>query len=412
MNIGISREPRAASEPAVNDNDPADLKQRVDDLLLVRVRDLELPADIASLYEVRSSKIRRAVMSAWFFWVGTINILLSGFDIFDLVPPALSVSLSARIIVSVICLLSGIMLRESYFMGREQWPVIAMSLLCIVAAGVAGHVSHQPEIAAGYLINALLVVYSVIMFINIDLRYAKLLAALAVVFIGVSMLTEGGGDVAIKLQLFTLYTATMYALLQARRIQNRFQHRLFLINLRDEMNAKETASRNAELSSIAYIDRLTDIPNRRYFDEICHAMSETTKNLMPLSVCMIDIDKFKSLNDHLGHLRGDHCLQVVANTIRNNLRGKTDILIRYGGDEFLLILPGTDRERALDVAERVLTAITDLQHSNPGSPFGIITASIGVYTHYTHPISGEMLIEHADTALYRAKSAGRNRVSA
>ncbi|MDE8343736.1 MAG: hypothetical protein POG24_07945, partial [Acidocella sp.] len=136
----------------MNDNDPADLKQRVDDLLLVRVRDLELPADIASLYEVRSSKIRRAVMSAWFFWVGTINILLSGFDIFDLVPPALSVSLSARIIVSVICLLSGIMLREGYFMGREQWPVIAMSLLCIVAAGVAGHVSHQPEIAAGYLI--------------------------------------------------------------------------------------------------------------------------------------------------------------------------------------------------------------------------------------------------------------------
>ncbi len=412
MSIGIPREFRAASEPAVNDNAPANLKQRVDDLLQVRVRDLEMPPDIAALYEVRSSKIRRAVMSAWFFWVGTINILLSGFDIFDLAPPALTVTLAARIIISLVCLISGVMLRQGYFIGREKWPVIAMPLLCIAAAGLAGHVSHQPEIAAGYLINALLVVYSVIMFIHIDLKDSKLLASLAMVLIVVSMITEGGGDAAIKSQLFTLYAATAYALLQARRIHNRFQHRLFLINLRDEMNAKETASRNAELSSIAYIDRLTDIPNRRYFDEICHAMSETTKNLMPLSVCMIDIDKFKSLNDHLGHLRGDHCLQVVANTIRNNLRGKTDILIRYGGDEFLLLLPGTDRERALDVAERVLCAITDLQHSNPGSPFGIITASIGVYTHLTHPVSGEVLIEHADTALYRAKSAGRNRVSA
>ncbi|MDE8348822.1 MAG: GGDEF domain-containing protein, partial [Acidocella sp.] len=138
----------------------------------------------------------------------------------------------------------------------------------------------------------------------------------------------------------------------------------------------------------------------------------TTKNLIPLSICMIDIDKFKSLNDQLGHLRGDHCLRVVADTIRNNLRGKSDILIRYGGDEFLLILPGTDGVRAVEVAERVLAAITDLQHANPGSPFGIITASIGVYTHLSHPISGDTLIEHADTALYRAKTAGRNRVSA
>jgi diguanylate cyclase (GGDEF)-like protein len=412
MSLAAIPEYGAALPSPVNDNMPAHLKQQVEALLMVRVRDLELPPDIATLYEARSSKIRRAIMSAWFFWVGAINILLTGFDVFEQPPIALKITIAARIIISLTCLVCGLLLRRSYLMGREQWPVIIMPLMCISGACVAGNLSGQPEIAEGYLINALLVVYSVIMFINIDLKYAKLLAVLAIFLTAIYMSINSFGAVAAKLQLFTLYAATAYALLQARRIQNRFQHRLFLINLRDEINAQETASRNAELSSMAYLDRLTDIPNRRYFDELCAAMSETTKNLIPLSVCMIDIDKFKSLNDQLGHLRGDHCLRVVADTIRNNLRGKTDILIRYGGDEFLLILPGTDEERALEVAGRVLAAITDLQHANPGSPFGIITASIGVYTHLTHPISGETLIEHADTALYRAKTAGRNRVSA
>ncbi|MDE8348120.1 MAG: hypothetical protein POG74_01365, partial [Acidocella sp.] len=251
----------------MNDKLPGDLKQQVDNLLMVRVRDLELPPDIAKLFKTRSRKIRRAIMSAWFLWVGAINFLLTGFDIFELPPRALKITIAARIVVSLTCLVCGLLLRRGYLMGREQWPVIITPLMCIIGACFAGYLSGQPEIASGYLINALLVVYSVIMFINIDLRYAKLLALLAILLTAISMSINSFGVLAAKLQLFTLYAATAYALVQARRIQNRFQHRLFLINLRDEINAQETASRNAELSSMAYLDRLTDIPNRRYFDE-------------------------------------------------------------------------------------------------------------------------------------------------
>jgi diguanylate cyclase (GGDEF)-like protein len=126
---------------------------------------------------------------------------------------------------------------------------------------------------------------------------------------------------------------------------------------------------------------------------------------------MIDIDYFKRLNDNLGHLQGDHCLRVIAGTIRHNLRGKTDILVRYGGEEFLLMLPGTDIERATEIAERVRAAVAGLRHPNPGSPLGIVTASIGITAVSAHPINIESLIESADVALYRAKSSGRNRLS-
>jgi diguanylate cyclase (GGDEF)-like protein len=110
-------------------------------------------------------------------------------------------------------------------------------------------------------------------------------------------------------------------------------------------------------------------------------------------------------------LQGDHCLRVIASTIRHNLRGKTDVLVRYGGEEFVLLLPGTDIDRAADIAERVRAAIAGLRHPNPGSEYGIITASIGIAMVNAHPVKIEAMIEQADNALYRAKTAGRNRVS-
>jgi diguanylate cyclase (GGDEF)-like protein len=124
---------------------------------------------------------------------------------------------------------------------------------------------------------------------------------------------------------------------------------------------------------------------------------------------MIDIDHFKRLNDSLGHLQGDRCLRLIANTIRHNLRGK-DIVVRYGGEEFVLVLPGTDAERAAEIAGRIRVAIAGLEHQNPGSPHRIVTASIGVAMVESHPVNIEALIERADAALYRAKNDGRNTV--
>jgi diguanylate cyclase (GGDEF)-like protein len=186
---------------------------------------------------------------------------------------------------------------------------------------------------------------------------------------------------------------------------------MFLLNMRDELREAQARARHEKLSSIAYTDKLTDIPNRRYFDEICASMSETTKHLLPLALCMIDIDHFKRLNDKLGHLQGDRCLKLVAAAIRNNLRGQSDILARYGGEEFVLLLPGTDLAAAYDIAERVRAAIVALDHPNPGAPQSVVKVSIGVAELLTPPIALQTLLQSADQALYRAKLSGRNRVS-
>jgi len=140
-------------------------------------------------------------------------------------------------------------------------------------------------------------------------------------------------------------------------------------------------------------------------------MSEMTINLLPLSICMIDIEHFKLLNDTLGHLQGDRCLKLVAAAMRGNLRGQSDILARYDGEEFVLLLPGTDMAAACEVAERIRAAVKDLEHPNPGSPHGVVTVSIGVAELLSPPIVLPTLLENADHALYRAKLSGRNRVS-
>jgi diguanylate cyclase (GGDEF)-like protein len=128
-------------------------------------------------------------------------------------------------------------------------------------------------------------------------------------------------------------------------------------------------------------------------------------------MCMVDIDHFKRLNDTLGHLQGDRCLNVVAAAIRNTLRGGSDILARYGGEEFIIVLPHTTLPDALEVVERVRQAIVNLGHPNPGSAANVVTASFGVAVSAAAPCHIEELIARADTALYRAKTLGRNCVA-
>jgi two-component system chemotaxis family response regulator WspR len=196
-----------------------------------------------------------------------------------------------------------------------------------------------------------------------------------------------------------------------RHVQNLILARLFLLNMRDEIRDAAARARNAQLSSIAYTDPLTELSNRRYFDEIAAMMAKNTANFLPISLCMIDIDHFKTLNDTLGHLQGDRCLKLVAAAIRNNLRSPADVVARFGGEEFVILLQNTDLNAASEVAERIRRAILDLAHPNPDAPGGIVTASVGIAELKSAPLVIQTLLDTADHALYRAKQSGRNRVS-
>jgi len=167
---------------------------------------------------------------------------------------------------------------------------------------------------------------------------------------------------------------------------------------------------NQQLDRLSLTDGLTGIPNRRFFDQrLAKEWQRAQREHSPLTLLMLDIDYFKPYNDHYGHLRGDHCLQQIANAIDQFCQRPADVRARYGGEEFALILPNT--EGAAQQAERIRAAIAALAIPHASSPIADhVTASIGYCTlvprSEQHP---DILIGGADSALYRAKAAGRNR---
>lgn len=163
-----------------------------------------------------------------------------------------------------------------------------------------------------------------------------------------------------------------------------------------------------ETQQQALTDGLTGCVNRRSFEmQLERDLRHATRMRQPVSLIMLDIDRFKEVNDTHGHDAGDAALRVIANALREELRG-VDTAARYGGEEFALILPQTTLESALIVAERLRARIEET-HA-PGIP--MITASLGVATFPEHAGAREFLVTCADRALYQAKRAGRNRVCA
>lgn len=167
------------------------------------------------------------------------------------------------------------------------------------------------------------------------------------------------------------------------------------------------------LEQISLIDGLTGIANRRHFDQTLE--KEWRRALRQgdiLSLALIDIDFFKKYNDHYGHLAGDACLQKVASILKESLKRATDLGARYGGEEFVILLPSTAKDGALIVTERIRNNVEELRIAHEMSEVAKhVTVSIGVANMRpeTDTVPSD-LIRQADSALYQAKNAGRNRV--
>jgi diguanylate cyclase (GGDEF)-like protein len=159
----------------------------------------------------------------------------------------------------------------------------------------------------------------------------------------------------------------------------------------------------------ASTDALTGLPNRRYFDEFCGLLARRRRSGDAVGVLMIDIDKFKVLNDTHGHATGDEVLRAVGSAIVSAVR-EDDVPARYGGEEFVVLLRNPTSEVALDVGERVRASVAGLDLGRLG--VAGVSVSVGVAVAHEADQSIDDLIEQADRALYRAKRAGRDRVVA
>jgi diguanylate cyclase (GGDEF)-like protein len=175
---------------------------------------------------------------------------------------------------------------------------------------------------------------------------------------------------------------------------------------------RDLEAARAELEILSLTDPLTQVANRRRFAQVLSTEWATaTATGRPLAVVMVDIDHFKAYNDGFGHPAGDACIRQVAAALRGTVRD-VDLLARYGGEEFAVILPGVVTEHARAVAERMRVSVLALGFGHPAD--GSVSVSLGVASALpaegAEPADEEALVDAADTALYRAKRNGRNRV--
>jgi diguanylate cyclase (GGDEF)-like protein/PAS domain S-box-containing protein len=190
----------------------------------------------------------------------------------------------------------------------------------------------------------------------------------------------------------------------------------FLCNDITRLKAKEAklVELNAKLSLAAVTDALTGLANRRAFDEyLKHELKRSSRGSLPLSLILIDVDRFKAYNDIYGHPAGDECLKIVAQCVEEAGRRPSDMAARYGGEEMALILPLTSEEQALHIAQALQSQLRERTIPHEGSEMGIVTVSIGVTA--LEPgdptdITPLEFVRRADEGLYKAKGAGRDTI--
>ena len=184
--------------------------------------------------------------------------------------------------------------------------------------------------------------------------------------------------------------------------------------VRLEAARRELEVINRRLETLAAIDGLTGVANRRSFDlTLAQEWRHATREARSMSLLLLDIDHFKAYNDFYGHQAGDACLRLVAAAVASVVRRPGDLLARYGGEEFAVILPGTELDGAVQIADEIRAAIVDRALPHDATALGLVTVSIGAACLVPGIDSpAESLTARADAALYAAKHSGRNQVLA
>lgn len=210
----------------------------------------------------------------------------------------------------------------------------------------------------------------------------------------------------VVLALFAAIAMIGWRLTAAMRL--RAQAECSLVRTREEL-----IEANRLLEVLATQDPLTQLANRRRFDEVLgRELRRSSREGDPLALLLVDLDYFKRYNDSYGHVQGDACLQSVARALLHVAQRPADLVARYGGEELAIVMPNTTLDGAVSVAQRLLQCVGELGVEHHASPFGRVTVSIGVavFDPAGDPVDATALVEAADRALYRAKEAGRNRV--
>jgi len=342
-------------------------------------------------------------------------LLFAVFGIVDLqLPPADRMHVwFMRYVVVCPTIAAGLAFTFVSRLRRFIQPVVAFVMLA-GSLGIVGMVYFDPTPNQNYYYSGiLLLIMGAFTFVSLKFWYAiswSLVTTLAYEVIAVFV--NHTSAITLEQNTFTIGGAIIIGAFSNYLMEN-FLRRDFLnsILLKHENQKLQQASRELRLLSIS--DALTGLGNRRHFDSMLnHEWMRAMRTETPISLIMFDVDCFKLYNDSYGHQAGDACLRMVADAIGGFARRPGDTAARFGGEEFVLLLPGDDIDQAASVAELCREAVESLKiphgHSTVSS---VVTVSAGVASMVPgSDTSSKVLVASADRSLYQAKREGRNRV--
>ncbi|MCZ8315284.1 diguanylate cyclase [Phreatobacter sp.] len=390
---------------------PAITLEDVNRAMTARRRDLSFPEPIeqhfAAEMDARRGRAVRRILPRTL-------VIYNAFIIGDhlLTPDAVMVSWIVHFLVVTPWIIAVILLMPKITTRLWRDLLVASLPLSIVAGVLAVFAMSRSPFAEHYqyfVIVALLYGNAVL---RPSLPLTLAISAVTVVAHAVVLALHPAVPVVVAVSASACLMVASYVSLATNAAMERDLRRLYLMRLSESLIASDLERAAADLHRIALVDPLTGLANRRGIDARAAALSGGVDG-GPFAVLMIDVDRFKSFNDHYGHPEGDRCLAAVALAIRESVCGGVDVAGRYGGEEFLVLLPGATLAEAQPAAERIRRAIEDLALPHAAAEWGVVSVSIGLaaadgLTPETFP----PVVAAADAALYVAKQAGRNRVHA
>ncbi len=313
------------------------------------------------------------------------------------------IGLTVAVCASALAIITWLLVRR----GRQHSSIAIATTVFDVTLVSAALISYcftgQPLIAANS--RVVFEAYFLAIFatcLRYDVRLCALSGALAIAqFIGVSLYASQSFDLGALATLDDRYGRFDWSTQISRAMLigiAAFMSGVFVYRARD-------------LRRLSAIDRMTGLFNRGHFDERLHAeLNRAQRRRSPLSLVMLDVDRFKQFNDRYGHTAGDIGLKALADAVRQMTR-RSDVVARYGGEEFVFLLPDTGAEAALEKLEQIRAAVELLAIPLPKAMgHGSLTVSAGIATYPADGHTADELLDEADARLFRAKAAGRNRV--
>lgn len=369
---------------------------------------LFLPPSLERLFEVEAGPGRRAQQLFIFATVLVGNVLCLGLDYrlgADVFAAGLALRLGPVTILHAAAV-AGILL--NWPRTLRSWLMVGAQVSLVATVAYLGVLAGPPIQDRYFMVAGILAVLANLMLPRpaVLAAAASLLSMLCLAL--VIMPVEGPGLDELAVFLCVLIITSLFSAIRAELSARR----AFLFKLLDQRGAEDLRRANAQLHTLTRTDALTGLLNRRGLEEALEThCREAQKTRSWLGALMIDIDRFKLLNDALGHDAGDACLVAVAGAISEHQRDHSNLIAaRYGGEEFAIILPGAGPGDARRHAEELRRRVEELALSNPGAEQRIITVSVGAAAVRSDGETQSPL-KSADQALFEAKEAGRNRIA-